>query len=96
MCSLKIHDNSNECQHDILYVSKVKPINKIHAQSCNGNTIKLKKTKHQNDVNVVLVFIFIKSKTFLGIVCCNRKYPNLVRNSYFSGHLEEEKVLELR
>ena len=44
MCSLKkIHDNSNECQHDIFYVNKVKPINKIHAQSCNRNAIKLKK-----------------------------------------------------
>ena len=65
MCSLKIHDNvllswvSNECQHDILYVSKIKPVNKIHAQSCNRNSIKFKKAKHQNDVNVVLVFNFI-------------------------------------
>ena len=40
--SLKTHDNSNECQHDIFYVSKVKPINKIHAASCNRNAIKLK------------------------------------------------------
>ena len=45
MCSLKIHDNPNECQHDILYNSNVKPINKIHAQSCNKNAIKLKKNK---------------------------------------------------
>ena len=59
MCSLKIHDNFNECQHDVIYVSKVKPINKIHTQICNRNAIKLKKTKHQNDVIVVLLFIFI-------------------------------------
>ena len=85
MCSLKIHGNSNECQHDILYVNKVKPINKIHAQSCNRNAIKLKKTKHQNDVNLVLVFIFVYSKTFWDIFCCNHKCPNLVRTSYFSG-----------
>ena len=65
MCSLKIYDNillswvSNKCQHDILYVSKIKPANKIHAQSCNRNSIKLKKAKHQNDVSIVLVFNFM-------------------------------------
>ena len=43
MCSLKIHDNilvsrvSIECKHDSLYVSKVKPVNKIHGQSCKRN-----------------------------------------------------------
>ena len=41
ICSLKIYGNSNECQHDILYVSKAKPINKIHAQNCDRNAIKL-------------------------------------------------------
>ena len=48
MCSLKIHDNtirsrvSNDCEHDILYVSKVKPVYKIHAQSCKRNASKVK------------------------------------------------------
>ena len=48
MCSLKIHDNvlvprvSNECEHASLYVSKVKPANKIHAQSYKRNTSKVK------------------------------------------------------
>ena len=38
--SLKIHDNvllsrvSNEWEHDSLFSSKVKPVNKIHAQGC--------------------------------------------------------------
>ena len=38
MRSLKMHNStllsrvSNECEHDSLYISKVKPINKIHAQ----------------------------------------------------------------
>ena len=96
MCSLKIHDKSNECQHDILYVGKVEPINKIHAQGCNRNAIKRKKRNHQKDVKVALVFIFISSKTFLDIFCCNRKYPNLVHTSYFSGNFENEKLLELR
>ena len=47
-CSLKICDNvlfsrvSNECEHDSLYVSKVKPVNKIHAQSCKRNVSKVK------------------------------------------------------
>ena len=44
--SLKIHDNVllsrvfNECEHDSFYVSKVQPVNKIHAQSCKRNTSK--------------------------------------------------------
>ena len=48
MCSLKIHDNvelsrvANECEQDSLYISKVKPVNKIHAQSCQRNTSKVK------------------------------------------------------
>ena len=48
MCSLKIHDNvllsrvSNECEHDSLYVSKVKLVNKRHAQSCKRNASKVK------------------------------------------------------
>ena len=47
MCFLKIHNVllsrvSNECEHDSLYVSKVKPVNKIHAQSCKRNTSKVK------------------------------------------------------
>ena len=48
MCSLKIHNNvlvprvSNECEHASLYVSKVKPANKIHAQSYKRNTSKVK------------------------------------------------------
>ena len=48
MCLLKIHDNvlpsriSNECEHDSLYVSKVKSVNKKHAQSCKSNTSKVK------------------------------------------------------
>ena len=54
------------------------------------------KTNHQKDVKVALVFIFISSKTFLDIFCCNRKYPNLVLTSYFSGNFENEKALELR
>ena len=33
---------SNECKHDSLYISKVKPVNKIHAQSCQRNTSKVK------------------------------------------------------
>ena len=43
-----MHDNvllsrvSHECEHDSLYVSKVKPVNKIHAQSCKRNTSKVK------------------------------------------------------
>ena len=47
MCSLKIHDNvplsrvSNECEYDSLYVSKVKPVNKIHAQSYKRNASKI-------------------------------------------------------
>ena len=46
MCSLKTHDNiifsivSNECEHDSLYVNKVKSINKINPQSCNRNVSK--------------------------------------------------------
>ena len=45
MCLLKIHDNvllprvSNECEHNSLYVSKVKRVNKVHAQR---NTSKVK------------------------------------------------------
>ena len=96
MCSLKIHDKSNECQHDILYVSKVEPTNKIHAQGCNRNAIKLKKQTTRKMSKVALVFIFLSSKTFLDIFCCNRKYPNLVHTSYFSGNFENEKALELR
>ena len=48
MCSLKIHDNvllsrvPNECEHNSLYAGKVKPVNKIHAQSCKINTSKIK------------------------------------------------------
>ena len=48
MCLLKIHDNvlpsrvSNECEHDSLYGSKVKPVNKKHAQSRKRNTSKVK------------------------------------------------------
>ena len=44
----RIHDNvllsrvSNEWEHDSLYVSKVKPVNKIHAQSCKRNSSKVK------------------------------------------------------
>ena len=45
MCLLKIHDNvllprvSNEYEHNSLYVSKVKRVNKVHAQR---NTSKVK------------------------------------------------------
>ena len=45
---LKMHDNvllsrvSHECEHDSLYVSEVKPVNKIHAQSRKRNTSKVK------------------------------------------------------
>ena len=51
-----LHDNillcrvSNECEHDSLYVSEVKPVNKIYAQSCKRNASKVKvqtcTTKH--------------------------------------------------
>ena len=47
MCLLKIRANvllsrvSNECELDSLYVSKVKPINKIHAQSYKRNPSKV-------------------------------------------------------
>ena len=48
MCLLKIHGNvllsrvSNECEHDGLYLSNVKPVNKIHTQSCKRNASKVK------------------------------------------------------
>ena len=48
MCLLKINANvllsraSNECELDSLYVSKVKPVNKIHAQSYKRNASKVK------------------------------------------------------
>ena len=44
----KIYDNvllsgvSNECEHDRLYFSKVKQVNKIHAQSCKRKATKVK------------------------------------------------------
>ena len=66
MCSLKIHDNvllsrvSKECEHDSLYLSKVKLVNKIDAQSCKRNASKVKvqteTTKNQNNFAAVLVF----------------------------------------
>ena len=33
---------SNECEHDSLYVSKVKPVHKMHSQSCKSNFSKVK------------------------------------------------------
>ena len=33
---------SNECEQDSLYVSKVKLVNKIHAQNCKRNASKVK------------------------------------------------------
>ena len=53
MCSLKIHDNvllsrvPNECEHNSLYAGKVKPVNKIHAQSCK---IKVQSSNLNNKV----------------------------------------------
>ena len=54
MCSLKIHDNvlfdwvSNEWEHDSLSVSKVQPVNKIHAQSCKKMLAKGKSSNFNN------------------------------------------------
>ena len=51
MCSLKIHDNvllsrvAIECEDDGLYVGKVKPFNKIHAQGGKRNASKRLKFK---------------------------------------------------
>ena len=48
MCSIKMHDNVllsrvyNKSEHGSLYVSKVKSVNKIHAQSCKRNASKVK------------------------------------------------------
>ena len=48
MCSIKVHDNVllsrvyNECEHGSLYVSKVKSVNKIHAQSFKRNASNVK------------------------------------------------------
>ena len=39
---------SSECEHDSLYVSKVKPVNKIHLQSCKRNVSKVKVNKNQS------------------------------------------------
>ena len=64
MCSLKIHDNSNECQHGIPYVNKVKPINKIHAQSCNRNAIKLKKQSTRTMSTLFWCLSLYKAKLF--------------------------------
>ena len=64
ICLLKIHHNSNECQHDILYVSKVKPINKIHAQSCNRNAIKLKKQSTRTMSTLFWCLSLYKAKLF--------------------------------
>ena len=33
---------ANKCQQDSLYVRKVKPVNKIYAQSCKRNANKVK------------------------------------------------------
>ena len=55
MCLLKMHDNvrlswvSNEYKHDSLYVSKVAPVNTIHAQSCKRNASKVK--VHSSNLN---------------------------------------------
>ena len=49
MCSLKIHDNSNECQHDILYVRK--------------NAIKLKKQTTRT-MSTLFIFIANLFETF--------------------------------
>ena len=64
MCSLKIHDNSNERQHDILYVSKAKPINKIHAQSCGRNGIKFKKQSTRTMSTLFWCLSSYKTKLF--------------------------------
>ena len=51
----KIHDNvllssvSNECKHNILFVSKVTLVNKIHTQSCKRNASKVK--VHSSNLN---------------------------------------------
>ena len=64
MCSLKIHHNSNECQHDILYVRNVVPINKIHAQSCNRNRVKLKKQSTRTISTLFWCLSLYKAKVF--------------------------------
>ena len=54
MCLLKILDNvllswvSIECEPDSPYVSKIKPVNKIHAQSSKWNASKSKSLKLKN------------------------------------------------
>ena len=95
MCSLKINDNSNECQHDILHASKVKLINKMHAQSCNRNAVRLKKQNTRTMSTLLWCLYLYKVKPFSTAFVATVKYPNLVRTFYFSGNLEEEKVLEL-
>ena len=60
MFSLKIHNNSSKYQHDIPYVSKVKPVNKIHAKRCNRNAIKPKKRKPERCQRFSGVYLFVK------------------------------------
>ena len=72
-CLLKIHDNallsqvSNEYEHNSLYISKDKTVNKIHAQCSKRNAREVKAQSsnlsnkariQRNDFNVVLVFNF--------------------------------------
>ena len=48
----------------IPYVSKVKPINKIHAQSCNRNAITLKKQSTRTMSTLFWCLSLYKAKLF--------------------------------
>ena len=91
MFSPKIHDNSNECQHDILFtLARLNQSTKYMFKVATEMQSNLKNKPPERCQRCYGVYLFIKQKLSRNF-CCNRKYPHLVRTSYFYRNLEEKK-----
>ena len=91
MFSPKIHDNFNECQHDILFtLARLNQSTKYMFKVATEMQSNLKNKPPERCQRCYGVYLFIKQKLSRNF-CCNRKYPHLVRTSYFYRNLEEKK-----